>query len=301
MSERTSEASWTAFWASEARRRQGGCLPGAPREVQEALARTWVEVAKSLPRGGKVLDLATGDGVVLSAIRAARPDLTLIGVDSAAVLPDGAAGISLRPNVRMERLPFDAAGFDLVTSQFGIEYGATAEIVAEVRRVLRPDGPFQFVIHHAGSPIVRHNVRRRAALAWALGESGLLPKARGFAKARSALALPTPSFFSESAIEARRLFPRQSAGEEFARAVLMTLEAGRKAPVAEVVTTLDTLEERGKDELSRIDALVAAALDEPGMARLRSQIADAGLEADEPSLLGGQEQPFAWLVSGRQG
>jgi SAM-dependent methyltransferase len=263
--------------------------------------QVWVAVARALPRGARVLDLATGDGAVLGKLRDGRPDLKLVGVDSSVVLPKGVKGAELKAGVPMERLPVPPASFDLVTSQFGFEYGDTARIAGEVRRVLRPSGRFTFIIHHAGGPIVGHNGKRLGSLDWAVRKSGLLEKAAALARARALTDLPTPPLFRQAALETRTRFPGQSVGEEFASAIAVTLDMGRGRPPQETLDVLATLRAKAENEIARIEALRGAARDPTQIAALVTELETAGLAPDAPALLheasGGA--PFAWLLTGR--
>src|SRR5689334_19269117 len=72
---------WTLFWADAA---QSGCATGAPG-IQRSLERHWSALARSLPRGARVLDLGCGAGAVGRMLLAERGDLRITGVDAARV------------------------------------------------------------------------------------------------------------------------------------------------------------------------------------------------------------------------
>lgn len=299
MSPADSRNTWSRFWEQRSGT-DGGCLPHAFELIDRALARAWRDFAGSLPRGGKVLDLATGDGVVLGRLRAARHDLKLVGVDSSPVLPASPKGVKLKAGVAMERLPFSPASFDAVTSQFGIEYGDIAPTAAAIRSVLKPGRSFQFVVHHRDGPIVAHNLPRREALAWALSTSGHFDKAMALAKARMAMRLPTPPAFHAAPADAMRRFPDQPVAHEFTLAILQTLELSQDAAPQEAIKALVELRDRATNEMGRIDALAGAALDRAGLEKFLGHLKGEGLDADDPRLLRENDRtmPFAWLVSG---
>lgn len=303
MTSTRSEAAWADFWRSGGAGPESGCLPLGLQGIDAAQRAVWEGVARQLRRGARVLDLATGDGAVLGKIRRVRSDLKLVGVDSSPVLRPSPKGVTLTASVSMESLPFDDASFDFVTSQFGFEYGETASVAREVRRVLRTDGGFAFIVHHAGGRIVAHNRGRSEALAWASQESGLLEKAEALARARGRIDLPTPAAFREAPAEARRRFPRQGVGEEFATAVLQTLELGRRAPFRETLEVLGTLKARAGNELARVRALGHAARDREQITLLIEELEQAGLEVEPPTTLceDNEAEPFAWLLRGRPG
>lgn len=298
-----SEGAWSDFWQAGGAGPESGCLPRALRGIDAAQRRVWQDAVRPLRRRARVLDLATGDGAVLGKILSLRSDLDLVGVDSAATLPRGPKGAALRAKVPMEKLPFGDNAFDLVTSQFGFEYGDTAAAGREVARVLREDGRFHFLIHHAEGPIVAHNQSRCGSLQWAVMESGLLQKARALVKARSTTDLPTPPSFQAAPAEARRLFADQGVSAEFAMAIFQTLEMGRRAPLSESLEVLQALEDKVCNEMERIEALRAAARDASQIAQLAEELRSVGLEVERPIPVHetGREKPFAWHLHGRGG
>lgn len=297
-----SEAAWAAFWRAGGAGPESGCLPRALAGIDAAQRRIWQDAARPLRRGDRVLDLATGDGAVLGKILSLRADLSLIGVDSSTTLPRGPKGAVLRAGVAMENLPFKDGSFDLVTSQFGFEYGDTQRIGGEIARILRAGGAFHCLVHHADGPIVAHNATRLGSLGWAAMESGLLDRARALVRARSSVNLPTPPSFREATAEARRRFPRQTAGEEFAAAILQTLELGRRAPPSETLQVLQTLEDMARNELTRIEALTGAARNAEQIMGLAAELESVGLRVEGPTPIfeTSKEAPFAWHLSGRR-
>lgn len=303
MSGTGSEATWSDFWAAGGVGAESGCLPNALVRIEAAQREIWQQAVSGLRRGARVLDLATGDGAVLGKIRRTRQDLKLIGVDSARRLPPAPRGVTLRPGVQMEQLPFQAGHFDLVTSQFGIEYGDTSRIAAEVRRVLTAEGRLHFLVHYRGGPILAHNLPRREALRWASMGSDYLEKARAVAVARRTVpSFPTPAYFRQAPQEAKRLFPHQPVAEEFLTAILYTLEGSRRASPAEALEVLGLLEERAKNDVARVNALEAAACDEEQVLAFAEVLTATGLRVTQPEVVREQDSDrvFAWLVRSAQ-
>jgi SAM-dependent methyltransferase len=296
-----SEAAWSDFWGAGGAGPESGCLPKALQRIDAVQRRVWAQAATPLRPRARVLDLATGDGAVLGKIRAHRSDLKLIGVDSAERLPPGPRGVTLKPRVPMEALPFAGGSFDLVTSQFGFEYGDQPAIAREIARVLVQGGQYCLVVHHADGPIVAHNRARRGGLGWAVEGSGLLTQAKALAQARQSVALPTPQRFATAPLEARQRFPGQAVAEEFVTAILQTLELGRGHPGVAQLAALDDLERRGRNEMARIDALQAAACSAEDIDAIIDLFEAEGLQAQAPHLLRETDShpPFAWRLTGR--
>lgn len=287
---------WGQYWR-EAAATGSGCASGAAG-ITAACARVWREFAATLPRSASVLDLATGNGAVLGHIGSLRPDLKLVGVDSAPDLGRGREGTPrLMAGVAMEQLPFDAASFDAVTSQFGFEYGDTNAIAAEIARVLRPGGVLRLLIHHAGSPVVAQGIARAEQLRWALAPGSPLEKAVTFAAARQLAPLPLPPALRGAPGEAARRFPGPSAATEIMTGMVQVLElGGPRAP-----DLLRKLRISVAAELARLDALVEAARDEKEIGTIRGRLEAAGLMAGtcRPVLEGTGGPVFAWKIDAR--
>ena len=293
---------WDRFWSGESAS-GGGCLPMRDDLVERVQRNAWHEFATQLPRGAKVIDLATGDGRVLAWIIDKRRDLKPVGIDRAKQLPPAPRGIRLRGGISIENTPFADASFDAATSQFGIEYGDVEAASAELLRLLRRGGRFRLLIHHSSGPIVRHNLARAEGLKWASRESGALDKAENFARARAVAALPTPASFRDLPGEARARFGSGSGAEEFSVALLQTLELSRGAPPREVLAAIVELRQSAADELARIAALAAAAADSAKAEHIAALLRRGGAAVETPSEIpqGAGSVPFAWIIDGVKG
>lgn len=296
MSDADKRAAWADFWAAEFGG-HGGCLAGAGDELGAAQALAWRELANELPKGSRVLDLGTGDGVVLHQIAKFRPDLKLTGIDSAPSLPAQKGKIRLQPGIAMEQLPFAADSFEAIVSQFGYEYGPTAMAAREVGRVLKAGGRFRFLVHHRAGPIVRHNRARASALRWAVVESGQFAKARSLAESRRLLTLATPPAFNAAVTDAAQRFPGQSVAAEVMQALVQSLDPRRGAEGS--LAAISEIERKARGELLRLEALADAARDEDGARAILNELSEAGLKTDEPRTIANRSgEPFAWILSG---
>jgi SAM-dependent methyltransferase len=233
---------------------------------------------------------------------AGRRDLKLTGVDAAPALPRAPKGMRLIAGAAAERLPFPDARFDAIVSQFGFEYSDLPLAAVEAGRVLRPGGLIRMIVHHRDGPILPHNLARREALLWVIGESGLIGRARTFAAARQVAQLPIPEAFADAPRLAYARFPSATAGAELAEAVRRTLEMSRGRPAGEVNEVLAALEQRALAEIVRVDSLERAACDESRIKALVDLLEGAGvvMDAPKPLVANGVSAPFAWLVNGRK-
>jgi ubiquinone/menaquinone biosynthesis C-methylase UbiE len=130
------------------------------------------------PVGGRVLEIGLGTGLNLPYY----PEGTrkIVGVDS----NPGVAGIAHRRaaehgieiehhQLSAEQLPFDAASFDTVVSTFTLcSIPDVQKALAEVRRVLRPDGEFLFLEHGLSPEPAVASWQRRINPVWKIVGDG---------------------------------------------------------------------------------------------------------------------------------
>lgn len=101
--------------------------------------------AAQVHRGNAVLDVACGTGVLArEAAKMVGPNGSVTGIDvnegMLAVAEQKAPGVSWKVGPA-ESLPFEAATFDRVASQFGLMFfESPTKAIAEMGRVLRPGG-----------------------------------------------------------------------------------------------------------------------------------------------------------------
>jgi len=164
MTENTADH-WSDYWSL-------GCLTSLPQDFKAnydgEVRAFWESQFETTPTGGSLIDLCTGNGAVallaagfaLSRNRA----LEVTAVDAATVRPDIIATrfpdqatlldrIRFISGVRVETLDLEQQ-FDLVTSQYGIEYCDHESAAASVARLLKPGGRLVMVCHSAGSDIM---------------------------------------------------------------------------------------------------------------------------------------------------
>ena len=181
-----SPEAWEDYWqgakSADAFAQGGAAHPGFDAFWTDAL--TEFAAARPQPR---VLDIGTGSGAILDVLSKvdgiAMHEVTALDIAPSAI--DGIATRHAEVNGVVSNaadMPFEDARFDLVVSQFGVEYARDAGI-AEAARVLAPGGQLIAVLHfqmgalHQPSQIARRALEKLAAsrfldLAYAYFEAG---------------------------------------------------------------------------------------------------------------------------------
>ena len=273
---------WDAYWLGH----RTGCLPQSSSSLDALFRSHWHGVAQTLPKGARVLDLATGAGSVLKWLGEVRDDLDRVGIDLAQTLPSPPSGCRLIGGVAMEDLPFADAEFDAVVSQFGFEYGSMAPTAASVARVVRGGGMLALVTHHADGPIVTHNRKRAAGIAWAIGDAKLLEHARKIVGGAADPSLH--QLLARAPRDAIAGFGRGSAAWEIAEAVRRTAVQATSLSRARALASIDLIERKARGEVERIAALEAAAraMSEPDRLKASMEAHSIGYVETHPLLHG---------------
>lgn len=285
---------WTRHWSTGA---PHSCAGSYGALYGGVIAAFWQQVHAGTPGGARLLDIATGSGAVPRLLMQLRPELDCRcdAIDLSLSPPPAAPWLHFHGGVRAEALPFAAANFDLVTSQYGLEYGDLALAVPELLRVLRPRGRVALVLHHAGSRPVALARVELAHLAWLTGPDGLLPACDAMlgplAQARTpegrarlagdAQAEAARERFNaaQDALAARGRAASDGADvlgevQDAVAAVLGQAVQGGETPAR---AALEALRQQLADSRLRLQELRACALDEPAAQTLCARLAAAGL------------------------
>ena len=151
-------SAWSRYWKQDVLHSLPGSFEG---NYAGEIGRFWRRQFAPLDASHRVLDIATGNGAIPQLVcRACSNDMPRVdAVDLAEVRPDWlatqppqcSAALHFHAGASAEALPFAAASFDLVTSQYGIEYCDAARAVPELARVLGPEGRLALLLHHRES------------------------------------------------------------------------------------------------------------------------------------------------------
>jgi len=179
---------WTLYWQSDC---LDSCVATQSSQDAAAVRTFWQDSVATFEPGSRILDLATGNGTVPTAMLEANDSLQVTGVDKAEIDPQkflSAPGVLASANflggVDICSIPFADGEFDVVSSQFGIEYAPLDEAVPEAVRVLKRGGDLWFLMHHAESEIVKPARVTRREMNALLHEGGVLQALKSYVLGR---------------------------------------------------------------------------------------------------------------------
>ncbi len=284
---------WSRYWATGARHSCHGSFDG---QYSGAFESFWSQVAAELPLGARVLDLCTGSGALPRLFASLRRDdaaWRCDGVDLAELPPPKRLGLAdsrirLHARTSAESLPFESACFDLVISQYGLEYCDPALALPESLRVLRPGGRLALVLHHAESlpaELARTEVSHIEGL---LAADGLLDMAAGMhallMRARTAqgrveldrdpAALRLRDQFNAAQEQIEREIAASRCPDVLHEARQAIMQAFQAGPAG--AAQLQSYRQQLQDAQLRLSELVMHALDEAKLSALEAQLQSSG-------------------------
>lgn len=306
--------SWETYWHGTA---EAGAY-GAGGAGHPAIHAFWEQFFRSISssrNAATLLDIASGNGAVVECARDIFGDdglaISCVDVSAAAI-----ANIHDRfPGVRglvcdARAIPLRAATFDVVVSQFGLEY-AGPQATGEAARLLAPGGSLALLLHHRAGAIHRECMDGLEALSQ-LRESRFIPLASemfqaGFAAIRgadrgpydAAAARLAPAVEALEAIIAHH--GPQVAGDTLAR---LYSDVGRihgklqhYAP-DEVLGWLHRMERELVAYTGRLSSMLGSALDQESFEQLCTKLRSGGciLKQAGPLTVPGAGLPLAWVL-----
>ena len=293
---------WSRFWEQGFITTFGASKP----DNYDGVVRDfWFEKFIELPDRARILDIATGNGAIASLAAEVNRDYgkeffiaatdladisnTLVGGDGLSQLR---AGIQFHSRTSCEAQPFDDATFDFTCSQFGFEYGDTEAALAEMRRVLVPDGRFVAISHHADSALIRAACEELDIYAIALDELDLFGKvgnlfdalgnpgdsrdnlARALRKAR-----PLSEAVNSAMNEFRERYPDHDCARDIVGAVGELARGARQASRSHRLAAVNVASEDFRFARSRLQDMTNAALDRQQVEALRISAELAGFSS----------------------
>ena len=302
----TGDTGWSEYWEKDGA--DGEVFVNAQGNRHPALADYWQAVFADVPAGSRIVDVASGAGSIYAHLPADH-GFKLHAVDIAAEALQVLA--SRIPDVRTtiaaaEDMPFDDRSFELVVSQFGIEYagidafGEAARLVASCGRLV--------VLAHVADGYIDSNNKAQLEEALVTRESEFIPQAKGLT--RTAFGNDAKSLADrEQAFIAVIGTMRQAVGRcpagvhaHLLAGFRKLYENRRQYAAADILTWLTAMDGELDKTIDRLTRMRAAALSEKDMAAIVDGLKSAGFVEVEsaPFLTPGNDRPVAWSLTARR-
>jgi SAM-dependent methyltransferase len=305
---------WRDFWKHDC---LSACMPDNSATAEQ-IADVWRQQFSVFPDGARILDVATGNGIVLAhAARAARTTgrrFELTGIDLADIDPPRYVS-ELDPDLKSARflggvaaesLPFTDSSFDVVASQYGVEYADLELALTEVARVLAPGGSLIWLAHGESSAVVRQHRDQVLEVDFLLAPDGPVRVMRTFAERierrqdmNESLGLLSESFDRAKAF--CRAHPPASVVREVCDEFLQAARRWQAYGPQGLAQLTETAERRLDAHRDRIQSLLAAVMTPRRIERARGRLEAAPWQSLDLAELcvGARQSPIGLLIEAR--
>ena len=307
-------ASWETYW-------QGTGDVGAYSSggvSHPAIQAFWDEffrIANQDYAAPRIIDIASGNGAVvdraLAMLGRERPEITSVDVSAAAIKNIRSRFPEVHGIVADARsIPLDSGGFDIVTSQFGVEY-AGVNAIEEPARLVAANGRLALLSHSKASSIHKECEESLDAIAQ-LQESKFIPYASrmfqaGFEACRGADRAPYEAAATQLAPAVKALesimarYGQHVAGDTIARLYsdVDRIHRGiQRYEPAEILDWLSAMDGELDAFVGRMSSMCRAALDNETFDRICAGIRERGYTTMHagPLFAPGHGRPLAWAL-----
>lgn len=301
----TGEGGWSEYWEQDGT--QGEVFVSIKGKRHPALAEHWRAFFADIDADSSVLDIASGAGSIFASL----PDehgFDLYASDIAAAALELLSGRITDVTTVVssaDSLPFGDATFDVVVSQFGIEY-AGIDAFAEAARVVASGGRLAVLAHIRDGYIDASN---KAQLAEAIlaRDSGFIARAveltrAAFGNDPARLAREEEAFVSliqalgQAVIRCKRGVHSHLLGG-FRR----LYENRRHYDAADIVQWLEGMDDEVARAIDRLSRMRNAALSEEDIRTVQGDLQNFGLnDVQAEPFMAGHKRPVAWDIGARR-
>lgn len=296
----TSDSGWSDYWSEDSA--AGEVFVGVSGKRHPALGEHWHTVFAGVPPGTKILDIASGAG----SIYATLPDdhgfvlhATDIAVQALEALVERIPGVETFV-ASADRLPFESQTYDLVVSQFGIEYAGVGAF-AEAGRVVA-DGGRLAVLAHIEDGYIDANNKAQLSEALLVQESGFIAEAISLTRSAfdgdvQLLAEKERAFIPlirQTGDAMRRC--RQGVHSYLLRGFQKLYDNRYQYDLADIVGWLEGMQGEVDKAIDRLSRMRAAALSEADIAEVRALLESDGFKGvtASPFMTPNSDRPVAW-------
>ena len=299
----STDQGWADYWQHDGD--SGEVFVNSKGERHPGLAKFWNTVFEGTPADAAVVDLASGAGSIFAHLTEGH-GLQLFAAD---IAEEALASLSNRiPGVTTMvcsagAVPYDDGRFDLVVSQFGIEY-AGIDAFTEAARLVAPRGRL-VALCHVEDGYIDSNNRAQLDEAVLVDESGFIDLAINLTKAGFSADTAAQQHSEEAFVpvvqqiaEGVRRCP-QGIHSHLLQGFQQLFEQRQRYDEADITSWLDEMRQELNKNIDRLTRMRAAALSPEDMANITENLTSVGLQEIQfkQFMTSGNKLPVAWSLS----
>ncbi len=289
---------WDSYWHDS---RIKSTVAESSPEAEALLDAHWRELFVDLPNGAAIRDLACGNGAVALIAAHMSNDtgkgFKIYGVESAAIDPpkyvpkeELLKTIEFTPVTPIELLPYQTGQFDVVVSQYGMEF-ADSRAIGEAIRVLKRGGKFSAITFAANTfPVVQSASKMRQSQ-YLINSTKLFEMATAVAQALNNIekgpaeesqGRDSKKYLEKFSKEVENTMTKFKHGDsEVIEAVIISLQhvfvIRKNTEIASQLNMISLMKKRISSHIARLDAITRAAMGDSALLGFKRKLADAGL------------------------
>ncbi len=310
---RTEDAAhWQSYWRQQ---QAGGAGAVTSLDQNRVFAADWDAffLKESADRAGhRIIDLGCGAGLVLArakAVPAFNENALLVGLDYAEAAARqtsnlaGPGSATTGVAAAITAAPFKDQVFDIIVSQFGLEYAGMSAF-EEAGRLLAPQGVMRAIIHYKDGAI-HQECRNNAEMVGAIRRSGLIDDTKRFFSAVQAHQQDAAQIMNTANVlrgNQTADVPARPVVQYVVDAVLRFVNRPQAFARQEVLHWLDGVAAELDVYAARMNAMVGAAMDEKMLQSVSGSLSAKNIAVHQlgPMYLGGVTAPAAWKFEARR-
>ena len=297
---------WSEYWEQEGA--QGEVFVSLKGKRHPVLAEHWRDFFAGVAAESRVVDIASGAGSIFASLPEGHTlDLHALDISSSALeqLSNRLPGVTTVES-SADSLPFDDRSFDIVVSQFGIEYAGVAAF-AEAGRVVATGGRLVVLVHIRDGYIDSNN---KAQLAEAIltKESGFIPRAielteTAFGNDPARLAKDEQAFVPLIEVVGAAIARCRQGVHSYLLSGFQQLYENRiQYDLPDIVQWLEGMSGEVDRAIDRLTRIRNAALNEQDIESVRADLESlAFTDLEVGPYSAGHDRPLAWRINALRG
>ncbi len=286
---------WDNYWK---RGELHSCISASDQKNQTEVNDFWLAFYSKFRNDTVLLDIGTGNGLLPSlAVSYANEKeyswevhgIDLANIDPVRDVPDAKEildQINFQGRIAAEELPFEAEYFDVVTSQYAIEYSDMTRTLPEISRVLKNGGEFCAIFHSDQSLVVLQNNENAREAAYLLA-SDIFDESKKLLHLILSGMAPNTNIqiyvdrYVENITELSRSYPSSSSLNIIPRmqnSLMEILKLRMQYYPQQILEMVDHAKRRLEEQRAILLNLVRSALDKTAIENLVRQLDSLGFE-----------------------